>query len=95
MHSQGSRHTNTHTQTHLFSQQAQLTTARVSLAEVPCRGDHRADAPAVGVGRRAVHLPALLRARVQTLHADTAAVSEGTLGGLLGEGRRHSQSGAC
>ena len=55
----GTAPANTHTHTHLFSQLAQLTAARVPFAQVACRCDHRADTAAVGVGRRAVHLPAL------------------------------------
>jgi len=61
-------HTHRHTHTHLFSQQAKLPTPRVSFAEVSCRGDHHANTPAVRIRGRAVHLPALLRARVQALH---------------------------
>lgn len=57
----------THTHTHLFSQQAQLSAARVPFAQVPCRCDHRADTAAVRVGGHAVHLPALFWAWVQTL----------------------------
>lgn len=69
-------HTHTHTCTHLFSQQAQLSTPRVSFAEVSCRSDHRANTPAVGIWSRAVHLPTLLWAWVHTLHTNGLGVKK-------------------
>lgn len=60
-------HTHTHTRTNLFSQEAQLSAARVPFAQVPCWCDHRADTPSIRVWSRAVHLPALFWAWVQTL----------------------------
>lgn len=69
-----------HTHTHLFSQQTQLSTPRVSFAEVSCRSNHRANTPAVGIWSCAIHLPALLWARVQPLHTNRLCVNQVTAG---------------
>ncbi|TNN41278.1 hypothetical protein EYF80_048557 [Liparis tanakae] len=52
---------------HLLHELAELPAARVAVTHVLGRSDHGADALPICVLRRAVDLPALLGARVQSL----------------------------